>query len=312
MLQDLLKVKIEKFRKSHEIITEFSEICDKPLDKAINVVGVVKHISDVQNIMSRSGQELVKRSITLVDETKHMIQLTVWGNLAKNWSYNLIDILTFKGVEINEYMGYYGIKAFASTIIILDDANRITNVARGLGLDLDRERDLIDLDKKLDLLATESFLDVDIEERDRFLIDPIRDLDLEREGLDRPKRRLEDDLERERLDRSERHLDGDLERERLDRSKRRLESDLEREGLDRPERRLEGDLEREGLDRSERRLEGDLEREKLDRSKRCLIGDLEQEGFDRSERRLEGDLEREGFDRSERRLEGDLDREGLD
>ncbi|CAB0044994.1 unnamed protein product [Trichogramma brassicae] len=51
------------------------------------------------------------------------LQLTLWNTQAESWDFKVKDILTFKGVGINEYMGYYSVKSFASTVIVKDDDN---------------------------------------------------------------------------------------------------------------------------------------------------------------------------------------------
>ncbi|CAB0034467.1 unnamed protein product [Trichogramma brassicae] len=109
-----------------QFFTNFSDVCDKAKDKAINVVGIVKHVGDIESIISKSGDDLRKRAVTLIDETKNTIQLTMWNTLADLWEYKVKDVLTLKGVGINYYMGYYAIKSFASTVITKDDDNERT------------------------------------------------------------------------------------------------------------------------------------------------------------------------------------------
>ncbi|XP_014237152.1 replication protein A 70 kDa DNA-binding subunit-like [Trichogramma pretiosum] len=83
---------------SYELyFTNFTEVCDKPPNEAINVVGIIKKVSEVENLTSRSEQPLlIKRAITLIDETKNTIQLTIWSQLAEGWNYKIKDIITSK------------------------------------------------------------------------------------------------------------------------------------------------------------------------------------------------------------------------
>lgn len=47
----------------------------------VDVLGVVKHASDVQELVStkRGGVQLHKRELLLMDDSNHEVRLTLWG-----------------------------------------------------------------------------------------------------------------------------------------------------------------------------------------------------------------------------------------
>lgn len=52
-----------------------------------------------------TGWQINKRSLLIVDDTEHPIQLTVWGSVAEEFDSNNTPIIACKGLRVNEYNG---------------------------------------------------------------------------------------------------------------------------------------------------------------------------------------------------------------
>ena len=59
-----------------------AEVADKPTNAVIDVIGVVTDVSPVQNITTKAGRELKKRTAKLADDSGMSIELTMWGATA--------------------------------------------------------------------------------------------------------------------------------------------------------------------------------------------------------------------------------------
>jgi replication factor A1 len=97
---------IKKIKFSFEPIDRISS---KPKDSIIDVIGVVTKIGDLSNILSqKTNREIPKRAITLVDESFHSIELTLWGNLAEQHSEVDLSqnaVIAVKGCRVGDYGG---------------------------------------------------------------------------------------------------------------------------------------------------------------------------------------------------------------
>ncbi|CAG7833681.1 unnamed protein product [Allacma fusca] len=75
-------------------------------EKTIDVVGVCKHYSDCQTIVSRNtGKELKKREITLIDQTCKEINLTIWGKTAEDFCDDSQPIIAVKAAKVSDFNG---------------------------------------------------------------------------------------------------------------------------------------------------------------------------------------------------------------
>lgn len=77
-------------------------------NSTIDVIAVVKHATDVSEIISQKmgGRQLFKRDLTLIDETGCEIKLTLWGDRAQaQYDWASKPIVAFKGVKVGDYGG---------------------------------------------------------------------------------------------------------------------------------------------------------------------------------------------------------------
>jgi replication factor A1 len=77
-----------------------------PAEANVDVIGVVKQVGPVNEIMSKAGKQLFKRDISLVDDTNAEIKCTMWNERAQedctSWTNNVVAI---KGCRVSDYNG---------------------------------------------------------------------------------------------------------------------------------------------------------------------------------------------------------------
>ncbi|TYZ63719.1 hypothetical protein PybrP1_003688 [[Pythium] brassicae (nom. inval.)] len=77
-----------------------------PADTNVDVIGVVRDVGPVSEIMSKAGKQLYKRDISLVDDSRAEIKCTMWNEQARedcaSWANNVVAI---KGCRVSEYNG---------------------------------------------------------------------------------------------------------------------------------------------------------------------------------------------------------------
>ena len=70
-------------------------------DSIVDVIGVVKNASDATKITTKSGKELSKREITLVDKSCTQVTLTLWGFTAETFDLAYNPIVAAKGARVS-------------------------------------------------------------------------------------------------------------------------------------------------------------------------------------------------------------------
>jgi len=79
----------------------------KALPCAVDLCGVVANFKPFMAFTSREGKELVKREVTLADDTATSITVTLWGDRAKQEDKNFEGnpVMCLKGVALREWNG---------------------------------------------------------------------------------------------------------------------------------------------------------------------------------------------------------------
>jgi replication factor A1 len=108
---------IKKIKFSFEPI---SQIGAKPKDTIIDIIGVVTKVGDRTNIVSqKTNRELSKRVLTIADESRHSIEITLWGSLAELNSDSVLSenaVIAIKGCRVGDYGGR-SLSSLAATYI---------------------------------------------------------------------------------------------------------------------------------------------------------------------------------------------------
>ncbi|XP_057871294.2 replication protein A 70 kDa DNA-binding subunit B [Cryptomeria japonica] len=94
----------------------------------VDVIGVVQSVSTVLSIRRKSNnEEIPKRDITMADESKKTVTLSLWNDLAKKEGQELLDIvdsgpvIAVKGIRVGDYAGVSLSTTGRSTVMINPD-----------------------------------------------------------------------------------------------------------------------------------------------------------------------------------------------
>lgn len=83
-----------------------NKVAELETDTMVDVIGVAKHASDIQTLVSRNtGKELKKREVTLVDHSNASVSLTLWGQQAEEFDVTRDPVVAVKNGKLNEFMG---------------------------------------------------------------------------------------------------------------------------------------------------------------------------------------------------------------
>jgi replication factor A1 len=89
-------------------LTKISQLEQVEQGKNVDVIGILQDVGDVQTLLSKkSGQELTKCDVTIVDETGTQIRLTLWGSTAMKAKTELQveKVCAFRRARISDYGG---------------------------------------------------------------------------------------------------------------------------------------------------------------------------------------------------------------
>ncbi|KAF3357892.1 hypothetical protein VD0004_g9366 [Verticillium dahliae] len=75
-------------------------------DATVDVVGVLKDVGEVSQIVSKStGKPYEKRELTLVDDSNFSVRITIWGKSAQGFDASPESVVAFKGVKVSDFGG---------------------------------------------------------------------------------------------------------------------------------------------------------------------------------------------------------------
>lgn len=82
------------------------DISDLPANTFADTLGICTAIGEVQNFTSKKGNELTKRSFTIVDQTSFSIECTLWGDQATTFDpSNLHKVIALQAAKVGDYGG---------------------------------------------------------------------------------------------------------------------------------------------------------------------------------------------------------------
>ncbi|GAU36036.1 hypothetical protein TSUD_208060 [Trifolium subterraneum] len=92
----------------------------------VDVVGVVKNVSSTMSIRRKSNNESVaKRDITIADESKKTVVVSLWGDLATNIGQELLDmadkspVVAIKSLKVGDFQGV-SLSAISKSLVLID------------------------------------------------------------------------------------------------------------------------------------------------------------------------------------------------
>jgi len=88
-------------------LTDLKTVQTKDLPCTVELCGIVTSFKDIFSFTSKEGRELVKREITIADDTAMSFSVTLWGNKAKkeNSAFEENPVISLKGVRVQEWNG---------------------------------------------------------------------------------------------------------------------------------------------------------------------------------------------------------------
>lgn len=70
-----------------------------------DVIGIVKEVSDVQELQTKVGRLIKKRELTLVDRSGYSVRMTLWGKQAEDYHEDEHAVLAFKSAKVGDFGG---------------------------------------------------------------------------------------------------------------------------------------------------------------------------------------------------------------
>ena len=106
-------------------------------DAVIDVLGVVKEVGDLAEILSKTTKKpYSKRDISIVDSSGSWVRCTVWGTNAQTWDIPPDTVVAFKGVKVSDFGGRSLSMLFSSTMTVnpdIDEAHSLKGWYDGQG-----------------------------------------------------------------------------------------------------------------------------------------------------------------------------------
>merc|ERR1712217_880225 len=97
---DVAQIKTIKFS-----FTDLRTVQTRPLPSSFDLCGIIISFHPTFSFTSREGKELVKREITIADDTATSMNITLWGDRAKQEDgvFNSTPLVCLKGVVVKEW-----------------------------------------------------------------------------------------------------------------------------------------------------------------------------------------------------------------
>uniref|UniRef100_A0A1B6CV81 Replication protein A subunit n=1 Tax=Clastoptera arizonana TaxID=38151 RepID=A0A1B6CV81_9HEMI len=98
--------------------TKLSSLSEMEPDTFVDVIGVCKTSSDVQNLVSRTtNRELKKREVEIVDQSLTSVSITLWGTQAEEFNSSIQPIVAVKNARVTEYNGSKSLSLVSSSVM---------------------------------------------------------------------------------------------------------------------------------------------------------------------------------------------------
>ena len=74
--------------------------------RTIDIIGVITAVGELsQVVLKTTGAHKDRRNITIVDESKMQIQISLWGSNASRKGYEINQVLAIRGARVSDYGG---------------------------------------------------------------------------------------------------------------------------------------------------------------------------------------------------------------
>jgi len=114
----------------HFSFVPIEKISELEKDSLVDVVGVVSQASDVQTFTQKSsGRELTKKTLTIVDNTAHSIEVTLWGDMAKTDGIEVGKIVAIRAARVGTFNGKSLSTWSSSSVLVSPDVPEARKLA---------------------------------------------------------------------------------------------------------------------------------------------------------------------------------------
>uniref|UniRef100_A0A667YIS4 Replication protein A subunit n=1 Tax=Myripristis murdjan TaxID=586833 RepID=A0A667YIS4_9TELE len=116
---------------------DFVSIADleaRDKDAIVDVIGVCKSVDEVTRLTTKSSREVSKRTLSLMDMSGKVVNVTLWGEEAENFDGSGQPIVAIKGAKLSDFGGRSLSASFSSTLMInpdIPEAYKLRGCGRG-------------------------------------------------------------------------------------------------------------------------------------------------------------------------------------
>lgn len=101
-------------------LTPLSSLAELEKDAICDVVAVLKDVGEIGEIVGKQTQKtMIKRDITLVDQSAYSVRMTLWGKAAENFDAPTETIIAFQGVKVGDFQGR-NLSMLSSSIMLVN------------------------------------------------------------------------------------------------------------------------------------------------------------------------------------------------
>ncbi|KAH1028515.1 replication protein A 70 kDa DNA-binding subunit [Dendroctonus ponderosae] len=116
VIEECLDDDLSKVQTQYDFV-EISKIVELEANQTIDVLGVAKSTGELEKFQARSGRELQKKEIQLVDRSNSSVTLTLWGAQAENFDGSGNPVIALKGARISEFGGGKTLSTISGTLL---------------------------------------------------------------------------------------------------------------------------------------------------------------------------------------------------
>ncbi|CAJ0577228.1 unnamed protein product, partial [Mesorhabditis spiculigera] len=80
-------------------------------NQLVDVLALIDAVAPLNEFTAKSGNEVVKRDVSLIDDTGTMVTLTLWGDQAREFETNPGQVIGIHGARVKEFNGALSISA---------------------------------------------------------------------------------------------------------------------------------------------------------------------------------------------------------
>jgi len=113
-------------------IVSIANLSNKEKNSSVDLCAVVSDIGEVSTIVTKAGESLKKRVLTLIDQSDAQVELTVWQDKAENLEATVGDLVAVKSARIGDWSGISLSLSSQGCVIVNPDIEQVQAVKQWL------------------------------------------------------------------------------------------------------------------------------------------------------------------------------------